>query len=431
MKIRSRTAAAVAAAAAVVALAACSSSTSTSSSPTAAGSSSSAVAAGNGAPIKIGVLTSITGSTASGFTPGTESGVKARLGLVNAAGGVNGHKVTYVMADDASSPAGAATAVRKLIEQDHVTAILDVSSWFFGAYSIAVQAGVPVFGVGFDGGPEWANPKNTNLFDTSGNGNYTLVSSDYGIIAKQLGVTKAGALGYSNSPSSMLTANAFMAATQHYGIAKGFQTGIAFGSTDVGPVVLGIKNSGTDGFYPVTIPNTAFAVVVGLAQAGVKMKMVLLPTGYGGDLLASKAATAAANGVYFYTDLAPVETGNAGAKKLQDALQTYAGATAGTIPGFSNYQGWLTADALVAALGTAGSNPTSSSIISGFRNSTTWDAGGLYVHPVDFSKYGNLAGPVGPGGCLYVVQLRNAAFHPVTGLSPVCGPAVPGLTVSP
>jgi branched-chain amino acid transport system substrate-binding protein len=427
-----RTGTAIAVAAAVVTLAAaCSSSGSSSGSAAAGAGSSSAAASGNGVPITVGVLTSITGSSASGFTPGTEQGVKARFGLVNAAGGVNGHKITYVMADDASSPTGAATAVRKLIEQDHVTAILDVSSWFFGAYQIAVQAGIPVFGVGFDGGTEWNNPQNKNLFDTSGNGNYTLVPSAYGIIAKQLGVTKAGALGYSNSPSSMLSANAFMAATQHYGIAKGFQTGIAFGSTDVGPVVLGIKNSGTDGFYPVTIPNTAFAVVVGLAQAGVKMKMLLLPTGYGGDLLQSKAATTAANGAYFYTNLAPIETGNAGAKKLQDALHTYAGAPAGTIPSFSNYQGWLTSDALVAALGTAGSNPTSSSIISGFRNSATWDAGGLYVHPLDFSKYGNLAGPTGPGGCLYVVQLRNGAFHPVKGLSPVCGNTIQGITVSP
>lgn len=411
--------------------AACSSSPS--SSPGASGSStgsSSGSTSGNGAPIKIGVVTSITGSSASGFTPGTQNGVKARLGLVNAAGGVNGHKITYVMADDASSPAGAANAVRQLIEQDHVTAILDVSSWFFGAYSVAVQAGVPVFGVGFDGGPEWVNPQYKNLFDVAGSENYALVSSVWGMIAKKLGVTKAGAVGYVGSPSSEISANNFVASTQHFGIAKGYVTNIPFGSTNVGPVVLGIKNSGTNGFYTVTIPNTGFAILVGLAQAGVKMKMVLLPTGYGGDLLADKAAVAAGNGAYFYTVAAPVETGNAAAKQLQDALHTYAGVPAGSVPSFSEYEGWLVSDALVAALGKAGPDPTSSSIISGFRDAT-WNAGGLYPQSVDFGKWGNEASSTGPGGCIYVVQLLNGAFHPVQGLSPLCSGPIPGDTVSP
>jgi branched-chain amino acid transport system substrate-binding protein len=434
MKLK-RTGAAVAFTAAVVTLAAAACSSGSSSSQGAAGSatsSSGAAASGNGAPIKVGVVTSITGASASGFTPGTQEGVKARLGLANAAGGVNGHKITYIMADDASSPAGAANAVRQLIEQDHVAAILDVSSWFFGGYSVAVQAGVPVFGVSFDGGPEWTNPANKNLFSVEGSQNFALVSSAYATIAKTLGVTKAGALGYSDSPSAMESVNAFIAAAQHAGLPKGFVDGIAFGSTDVGPVVLGIKDSGTDGFYTPTIPNTAFAVLVGLAQAGVKMKMVLLATGYGGDLLADKAAVQAGNGAYFSTITAPVESGNAAAKQMQAALTTYAGAPSGNIPTFSQTQGWLVSDALVAALGKAGANPTSSSIISGFRDAT-WNAGGLYARPIDFSQFNNEPGGIfeGAGGCTYIVQLLNGAFHPVPGLSPVCGSTVPGLTVTP
>jgi branched-chain amino acid transport system substrate-binding protein len=409
--------------AAVVTLAAaCSSSSS---------STSGSNASGNEAPIKIGVVTSMTGASASGFTPGTEQGVKARLGLVNAAGGVDGHKITYVMADDASSPAGAANAVRQLIEQDHVTEILDVSSWFFGGYSIAVQAGIPVFGVGLDGGPEWSNPQNKNLFDISGGQDYTLVPSVYGKIAKALGVTKAGSLGYSGSPSSEETVNAFVDSAQQSGISKGYTADIAFGSTNVGPVVLGIKNTGTDGFFTPTIPSTAFAIIGGLAQADVKMKMVLLPTGYGGDLLADKAAVAVANGTYFYSLMAPVETGNAAAKRLQAALHTYAGVPADGVPTFAEYQGWTEADALIAALEKAGPNATSSAIISSFRSDTTWDGGGLYPQPVNFGNLDDEAGATGPGGCVYVVQLKNSAFLPVPGLSPVCGAPVPGLKVSP
>ena len=58
-----------------------------------------------------------------------------------------------------------------------------------------------------------------------------------------------------------------------------------FGSTDVGPVVLGIKNSGADGLYLPLDSDTNFAIVQGLQQNGVKMKSNMLATGYSQDLL--------------------------------------------------------------------------------------------------------------------------------------------------
>jgi ABC-type branched-subunit amino acid transport system substrate-binding protein len=422
-------AAAVAAAAVVATLAAACGGSSSGGGPTSTGSPSSG--GGNGADIKIGVLTSITGSSAPGFTPGTESGVKARLAVENAKGGVNGHKITYVMADDASSPAGAAAGVKKLIQQEHVTAIVEDSPFFFGGFSVAVAAGVPVFGAGFDGGPEWIDPKNKNLFNVLGSQDYTKVPTTLGKITKALGVTKMGGLGYLEAPSAKLSVKAYDVSSQKAGIPTGFSTNIHFGSTDVGPAVLGIKNSHTDGFYLSTIPNTAFALVGGLAQASVKMKAILLATGYGGDLLKSKEATAAGNGAYFLTATAPIESGNAGALAMQAALAQYGGDKPTDIPGFAETMGWLTTDAAIAAMGTGGANPTSSSITSGFRTAT-WDGAGLWVQPLDFGKYANLgAGGMGPGNCTYVVQLKNAKFIPVKNLSPVCGDLIPGITLKP
>jgi branched-chain amino acid transport system substrate-binding protein len=62
-------------------------------------------------PIKVGVVTSLSGVAASGYT-GTEAGVKAAFGIANAAGGVNGHKLTYQMLDDQSTETGAATGAQ-------------------------------------------------------------------------------------------------------------------------------------------------------------------------------------------------------------------------------------------------------------------------------------------------------------------------------
>ena len=62
-------------------------------------------------------------------------------------------------------------------------------------------------------------------------------------------------------------------------------TTVDFGSTDVGPQVLGIKNSGADAVYLPLVASSNIAVVQGLAQNGVKMKSTVLATGYGQPLL--------------------------------------------------------------------------------------------------------------------------------------------------
>src|SRR5215470_16027916 len=99
---------------------------------------------GDNIPIKVGVLTSLSGPFASGFTT-TEKGVKARIELENASGGVNGHKLQYVMGDDGN---GADAAISKLVQQDKVFGILSISPSFSQGAGVAARSGVPVFGSG-------------------------------------------------------------------------------------------------------------------------------------------------------------------------------------------------------------------------------------------------------------------------------------------
>ena len=246
--------------------------------------------AASGADITLGVLTSVTGSASSGFVT-VETGVKARLGLENSKGGVNGHKLKYVIGDDTSTAAGAASATQKLIQQDKVYGILDVSSFFSGAAKITKTSGTPVAGVSFNGGPEWHDASYTNIFDSLGYASYDIAATTVGDFFKSRGATKVAAIGYGVSPSSANAATSIVASGVHAGLQKAFlDTSLAFGSTDVGPVVQKIKASGADALYLPVVPNTAFAIVVALKQAGVKMKAILLPTGYGGDLLKSKEA---------------------------------------------------------------------------------------------------------------------------------------------
>jgi branched-chain amino acid transport system substrate-binding protein len=373
---------------------------------------------GSGATIKIGVVTSLTGQAASGFT-GTEAGVKAAIGAANAAGGINGHKVTYEMLDDQSSASGAAAAVRKGIQQDHDFAILSISSDFFGAYKIATQAKEPVVGSGFDGGPEWRDIQgNPTLFDVLGAGDYSAVSTTEGKALKLMGATKVGSIGYIESPSSSEAAKSAVASGVAAGLQKGYLANVHFGTTDVGPQVIGIKDSHTDGVVLPVVPSTGFAVLVGAAQAGAHIKAAVLLTGYGGDLLQSKQAVAAAQGDYFATVFAPVELKTAATKKLQSNLRTYANYAG--IPTFSQYQGYQTASAFLYGLSL--SDGTQADFVTKLRAST-WDENGLTAKPLDFSTTNQIAAGEGPGGCLYFPQLQGSKFVLNPKLNPICGTA--------
>jgi branched-chain amino acid transport system substrate-binding protein len=76
-----------------------------------------------GAPIKIGTLTPLTGAGGP-YGPVMVKAVKAVVDEVNAAGGVLGRKIELVSEDDQTNPEAGVRAARKLIDVDKVCAIM-------------------------------------------------------------------------------------------------------------------------------------------------------------------------------------------------------------------------------------------------------------------------------------------------------------------
>jgi branched-chain amino acid transport system substrate-binding protein len=68
-------------------------------------------------PIKVGSINALTGPFQ---LADASNGAKALFDRVNAEGGVNGRKIDFIIKDDKSDPAAAATAARELIQQDDV-----------------------------------------------------------------------------------------------------------------------------------------------------------------------------------------------------------------------------------------------------------------------------------------------------------------------
>ena len=146
------------------------------------------------------------------------------------------------------------------------------------------------------------------MFSIFGALNTTKVATTFGLILKDLGVTNLGSLGYGVSPVSSEVAKGNAASAEAAGLKVGYlNANFPFGSTNVGPVAIDMKNGGVDGFTATTDPNTAFALITALKNQGVDLKAAVLATGFGSDLLqAGPGALQAAQNVYFTTGVRAV-----------------------------------------------------------------------------------------------------------------------------
>jgi ABC-type branched-subunit amino acid transport system substrate-binding protein len=380
---------------------------------TAAGASTPGVTSNT---ITLGLITELTGPGAAVAT-GMVRSAEARIEQQNAEGGVYGRKIKLIAEDDETNPVTDKTATAALISKG-VFGVIDDSAVTFGGYKLLQQAGVPVTGGAYDG-PEWYEKPNTNMFSISGpaaakDPQY----SNAAVFAKNHGGTKCGAVGYGISPSSQASASGFELSCQREGLQKAFlDTTVPFGTLDVTSLVLQIKESGANVLWLPLDGNTNSAIMTGLKQAGVKMKVVINATGYGQVLLNDSSTVPAAQGAWFLATGVPIESKTPATKAYQSALAKYAHYTG--VPDFTWYEGWGGADLMIKGLELAGKNPTQSAFIADLHKVTDYSANGLFA-PVNFSL--NVFGKAPKTLCEYLVQLEGDAYtHPTK----VCGPILP------
>lgn len=127
----------------------------------------SAGTAGSETEIHIGAWLPLTGATASYGVP-QKAGADAYFKMVNAAGGINGRKVTWTVKDNAADPQQTVQIARELVGQDKVVAIVNANgtSQAEAAFPfVLTQSKVPILNeVG--GSESWYDPARANLFGT-------------------------------------------------------------------------------------------------------------------------------------------------------------------------------------------------------------------------------------------------------------------------
>jgi branched-chain amino acid transport system substrate-binding protein len=371
-----------------------------------------------GSTITVGLMADLTGPYSSDFST-SEKGIQARIDLQNAQGGVNGHKLNYIVADTTSSVAGTLSAAQTLVQNDKVFAVIGDNADGSGAVNFLHQQNIPYLAES-SSSPQFGNAAYTNMFSVTGSYNpHYAVATTYGDFFRKEGVTSVAGVGYFDAASANAV-KAHLAGASAVGLKVSYtNTSLPIGSTDVGAIALGIQKSGADGIFLPILPNTAFALLGQLKQLGVNLKAAVV-LGYGEDLLGSPPAVQAAQGDDFTSFLSPIELNTSATKTVQDAMRKYSGIT--TNPTSAEYYGWLLADAFIAGLKASPANPSRQQYNSALRSIHNYTAGGLYTGtPLDFSQIGNVSPGLGPGNCIYIVKMQGNAFHPLPGAQPVCG----------
>jgi len=100
----------------------------------------------DGAPIRVGIVTSATSPVGGSAFTGPRDGAKAYFERLNARGGIDGRRVEVRECDDGGSGVGDNTCVHRLIDEDKVVALVATTALDYAGASRVSHARVPDIG---------------------------------------------------------------------------------------------------------------------------------------------------------------------------------------------------------------------------------------------------------------------------------------------
>ncbi len=375
--------------------------------------------------IKVGGLSSPLSLLSTPYVNGFD-GVNAYFDVINKKGGVYGKKLKLVaQLDDLGSPSGNIRAVRSLVEEKKVFAVLPVMTNSFAGGSYLASKGVPTFGYNVD--VNWCGTSAEGAAleakiadgDFTGSCNRTTLFGEKGsficfscaaiapaYIAKQKGYTKGALFAYT-AVASRACAEGMKKSFEEFGIDMAYEdTSLEFGFSEANAGVQAIKDKGVQFVATCMDFGGAFKISQGLHQAGVNDVAFYAPEGYRDSTI--KKYGAQLDNWFFSLGFFPWQAKNqpAGTKAYLKAMKQR-----GISPSEQSQAGWINANLFVDGLKAAGKDFTRQSVVDAINSFTDFTAGGM-VPPQDWSKNGH-----GPDveACAAYVEVVKGKFVPRFG----------------
>ena len=388
-------------------LASCSSSSTSSSSSTAASSTSGSSTA-TGSPIIIGNVGTYSGPIGTSNTA-TVPLLTAWVASINVAGGINGHPVKFVTANDNTDSAQALTAVESQVGNDHVIAFVDNQQQATAQAEQTYVQGKQIPIVGGDLNlPVWfASPM---YFPTGA----SFLANNYGQIstAQKAGSAKHAIWYCTDSPTCKIFAGVQLGVTksmnfpatplQPISLAQASFTAQCLasknaGATSVTPNVDAgtfqriAQNCASVGYFPIWTTTTN-AVNAAFSNLPAKTKTLGVAQQFPFFLTTGSPAI---DEYYSFAKHLTSDEMNGGTAQAWAAIQLFEAAAKAGVP--------------------AGGTPTSAEILKGLYSLKDDTLGGLTI-PLTFTK----GAPATLPQCWFTEGFDNGKFTNPSGLTPVC-----------
>jgi ABC-type branched-subunit amino acid transport system substrate-binding protein len=386
--------------------------------------------------IQVGGIASPPNDTLNVAYPDGYDGVEAYFDKINKEeGGVFGRKLKLVAKlSDQGQPSANARAVRSVVEEEKVFAVLPImtNSFTLGGRYLA-DAGVPSFGINVD--PAWCGTSDeqdaiekayltndppvyeqcprSNLFGEKGS---WLCFECPGIgpsfLASQLDIQRVAVFGYTHI-SSTKCVNGVNAGFEHYGIEVVHSNqALEFGFS-VSEVAADVQTM-VDGDVQMVITcmefNGGFKISQALKEAGSEDVIFYAPEGYKESTVERYGEEL--NNWYFRLGFAPWQLPK---KELPEGTKEFLAAMKkrGKEPSEHNQAGWINAALLVEGIKAAGEDFTQQSVIDAINSMTDFDAGGI-LSGINWTPEGDGHGP-GAEACDAWVEAVDGKFEPRFG----------------
>ena len=353
--------------------------------------------------VKVGLTYAETGATGAindVFGPSAHAAFDA----INAAGGINGRKITWADADTESDPGHALVAGQGLVESNGVFAILNGTSIAANLFPYLAAKNIPTFDVLFDA-PLFATQK--NFFTTEGawdtlNGGAGLSADLLAQFLKQQGVTSF-AIFDSGSPSGLAAGKGEAAAIEKAGIKLVYEDDATPSNAfDATSVALRVKQVKPDALvYPLALAGS-ISIYKAVQQQGYTPKVEILSTGY-----TPQALTAGIAGVVHDNPVRPVSWRREHAGTGGPGVSEWYGEVRAAVTNLGLYAagGWADAYLFAHALQLAGQCPTRDSVSSAMRAVSSYNPAGLIAAPIQYTP--GIEPDGNPLNCQTIVKINR------------------------
>lgn len=327
--------------------------------------------------ILLGTFTALSGPVAPIGVPNSH-GYLAYYNYINEQGGIYGRKIKVLVEDDAFQPSRAVAAVKKLVEQDRVFAIVSPLGTPTNAAVLdyLVKMNVPVVSP-HSGSSQWSIPLKKNYFALQPN--YTVE----GTVLAQYAVNdlkgKRFAIVYVNDDYGQEESAAFTKYLAKHNIKPVLSLAHEFGETDFSSYVIKLQQAKPDVVLLASYATQTASILKQAEMFGFRPSF--LGTYVVSDPVMFKLAGASAMEGFQVTGYAADPGGDTkAAKEYRDILHKYYPNEA---PGGYSEIGYVAAQLVVEALKRAGPDLTREKFIAALESIKNWTTG--LTPPVSYS----------------------------------------------